>query len=66
MTNPYRRFGVILGDIIWYTFLLGSAVGVGVISSSVISKIIRIAITKEAMRSITKKEEDYNADDSIE
>jgi hypothetical protein len=52
MVNPYRRFGMILGDVVWYTFLFGSIYGIGLISSSLISKFIRAAIAREAMRSL--------------
>jgi hypothetical protein len=63
MVNPYRRFGIILADVVWYTFLFGSIYGIGLISSSLISKFIRAAIAQEAMRSLNNNNNGNNFTD---
>ena len=53
-----RIVGIFLADLVFFSVILGT----GIFSIKIISKLIKIAITREAMKSINKNNNHANKD----
>ena len=54
-----RIVGTVLADLVFFSLVFG----VGVFSITLLSKLLRIAITREAIRSVNKNHNDYDDTD---